>query len=114
MRKTAPFLLVLFAFICLPYALRAQSGRSRAGQTTNGPAMNKTDRDNPTNEEETNGSQVNGQGEEMEGDVLRVDTTLVTVPVNVKDRNGRYIPDLGREDFHIFEDGVEQRIAYFA
>jgi VWFA-related protein len=30
------------------------------------------------------------------------------------DRSGKYIPSLGREDFHIFEDGVEQRIAYFA
>ncbi|HEX8774124.1 MAG TPA: VWA domain-containing protein [Pyrinomonadaceae bacterium] len=114
MRKIAPVLLVLFAFICLPCAPRAQSGRSRAGQNTNSPGMNKTDRDNSVNEEESSAPQLNVQGEEMEGDVLRVETTLVTVPVNVKDRNGRYIPDLSREDFHIFEDGVEQKITYFA
>jgi VWFA-related protein len=58
--------------------------------------------------------QVNAQGETIEGDVLRVATTLVTVPVSVMDRNGKYIPDLSREDFHIFEEGVEQRVAYFA
>jgi VWFA-related protein len=49
-----------------------------------------------------------------EGDVVRVNTTLVTVPVSITDRNGRYIPDLQKDDFHIYEDGVEQQIAYFA
>jgi VWFA-related protein len=48
------------------------------------------------------------------GDIVRVETNLVTVPVSVLDRNGRYIPDLKREDFMIFEDGLEQEIAYFA
>jgi len=48
-----------------------------------------------------------------EGDVVRVDTTLVTVPVSVLDRQGRFIPNLRREDFSIFENGVEQSIAYF-
>jgi Ca-activated chloride channel family protein len=114
MRKIAPVLLLLLAFICLPCVLRAQSGRSRASQSNSGAGMNKTDRDKTVNEEESGASPVNASGEELEGDVLRVDTTLVTVPVNVKDRNGRYIPDLGREDFHIFEDGVEQKITYFA
>ncbi|CAN5749380.1 hypothetical protein BH18ACI4_BH18ACI4_05300 [soil metagenome] len=47
-------------------------------------------------------------------DVIRVNTTLVTVPVNVLDRDGRYIPDLQKEDFHVYEEGVEQELAYFA
>jgi Ca-activated chloride channel family protein len=46
-------------------------------------------------------------------DVVRVSTNLVTVPVNVMDRQGRFIPDLRQEQFHIFEDGAEQKIAYF-
>jgi VWFA-related protein len=49
-----------------------------------------------------------------EGDVVKVDTTLVTVPVSVTDRDGRYLPDLQKDDFHLYEDGVEQQIAYFA
>jgi Ca-activated chloride channel family protein len=49
-----------------------------------------------------------------EDEVLRVDTTLVTVPVSVLDAAGRYVADLRREDFKVFEDGVEQEIAYFA
>jgi VWFA-related protein len=50
----------------------------------------------------------------VEGDVLRVDTALVTVPVSVTDRNGKNIPNLRKQEFHIFDEGVEQRIAYFA
>ena len=49
-----------------------------------------------------------------EGDIVRVDTTLVGVPVTVLDREGRFVPGLKREDFHIYEDGEEQPIAYFA
>jgi VWFA-related protein len=30
------------------------------------------------------------------------------------DRAGKYIPDLRKEDFRVFEDGVEQQVAYFA
>lgn len=46
-------------------------------------------------------------------EVVRVNTTLVTIPVSVLDRNGKFVPDLRREDFHVYEDGVEQEIAYF-
>ena len=49
-----------------------------------------------------------------ENEVVRVNTTLVTVPVSVMDRNGRYIADLSKEDFRLFENGVEQQVAYFA
>ena len=47
-------------------------------------------------------------------DVVRVDTTLVNLPVTVMNRQGRFVPNLRLEDFHIYEDGVEQRIAHFA
>jgi hypothetical protein len=54
-----------------------------------------------------------GPEEVGEGDVVRIDTTLVTVPVSVLDRQGRFIPNLRREDFSVLENGVEQSIAYF-
>ena len=44
---------------------------------------------------------------------VKVETTLVTIPVSVYDRNGLYIPNLGKSNFKIFEDGKEQEIAYF-
>jgi VWFA-related protein len=54
-----------------------------------------------------------GPEEVSEGDVVRVDTTLVTVPVSVMDRQGRFVPNLRREDFSVLENGTEQSIAYF-
>lgn len=54
-----------------------------------------------------------GPEEVSEGDVIRVDTSFVSVPVSVVDRQGRFIPNLKREDFTIFENGVEQQVAHF-
>ncbi|HEU4432206.1 MAG TPA: VWA domain-containing protein [Pyrinomonadaceae bacterium] len=51
--------------------------------------------------------------EVSEGDVVRIDTNLVTVPVSVLDRDGRFISDIQREQFKVFENGVEQKLAYF-
>src|SRR4051794_16041914 len=47
------------------------------------------------------------------GDIIKVDTTLVTIPVSVMDRDGRYVPNLQKEEFRIWEDGVEQEVAFF-
>jgi Ca-activated chloride channel family protein len=51
--------------------------------------------------------------EPAEDEVVRISTNLVTVPVGVMDRRGRFIPDLTQEQFHLFENGIEQEIAYF-
>ena len=55
-----------------------------------------------------------GSNEIDEGSVVRVNTSLITVAAVVMDRNGRYIANLRKEDFRIYEDGVEQEISYFA
>ena len=47
------------------------------------------------------------------GDIIRVSTTLVTIPVSVMDRDGRYIPNLQKEEFRFWEDNVEQDVAFF-
>jgi hypothetical protein len=47
-------------------------------------------------------------------DTIKVDTRLVSVPVIVSDRDGRYIPNLEQPDFKVFQDGTEQPIAFFA
>jgi Ca-activated chloride channel family protein len=56
---------------------------------------------------------ISEQQEVGEGDVVRVEANLVTVPARIMDRDGRYITDLRKEDFQIFEDGVEQEVAFF-
>ena len=53
------------------------------------------------------------KGSVAQDDVIRVNTNLVTVPVTVLDRDGRYVTNLKKEDFQIFEDGLEQDIEIF-
>jgi Ca-activated chloride channel homolog len=48
-----------------------------------------------------------------EGEVVKVDTELVTLNVRVIDRNNRPIDNVRESDFHVFEDGVEQPVAFF-
>lgn len=50
---------------------------------------------------------------EEDDEVIRVETNLVTMPVSVLDRDGRFISGLQQRDFKIFENGVEQKIDYF-
>ncbi len=44
---------------------------------------------------------------------IRLDATLVNIPMLVSDRAGRYIPQLSKEDFILYEDGARQEIAFF-
>src|ERR1700678_802401 len=45
---------------------------------------------------------------------LRIDTTLVLVPVEVSDALNRPVSGLEKENFHVFDDKVEQKIVSFA
>ncbi|MGH9558760.1 MAG: VWA domain-containing protein [Bryobacteraceae bacterium] len=45
---------------------------------------------------------------------LRVDVPLVLIPVHVTTPLGASVTDLRPQNFHLFEDGVEQRITQFA
>ncbi|HEX8503632.1 MAG TPA: VWA domain-containing protein [Pyrinomonadaceae bacterium] len=47
-------------------------------------------------------------------EVVRVNSDLVVLNVTVTDANGRYVHQLKRSDFKIFEDGREQRIGLFS
>jgi len=46
-------------------------------------------------------------------EVIKIETNLVTMPVSVLDRDGRFISGLQQKDFKIFENGVEQKLDYF-
>lgn len=59
-------------------------------------------------------SQPSGPEEVDAGDIIKVNTTLVTIPVSVMDRDGRYVPNLQRDDFRLWEDGIEQEVAFFS
>jgi Ca-activated chloride channel family protein len=44
---------------------------------------------------------------------VKLHATLVQVPVVVSERGGRYVSDLNRDEFAIFEDGVRQNLELF-
>ncbi|MGD9562651.1 MAG: VWA domain-containing protein [Pyrinomonadaceae bacterium] len=46
-------------------------------------------------------------------EIIRVETNLITMPVSVLDREGRFISGLQQKDFRIFENGVEQDVDFF-
>lgn len=50
---------------------------------------------------------------EDDGEIIKVETNLVTMPVSVLDRDGRFISGLQQNDFKIYENGVEQKLDYF-
>jgi len=47
-------------------------------------------------------------------ETIRVDTTLVVVPVTVTDNLHRFVLGLQPGDFRVLEDGVEQKITHFS
>ena len=122
MRKITA-LIFLFSLLVVGPTLQAQTRARRVGQTQP-PTTASASRSQPpvlrgqtppsdgrstqaTNETNTGPEEVD------QNDVIRVDTTLVTIPVSVMDRQGRYIPNLHKEDFRLWEDGVEQNIGFF-
>ena len=46
-------------------------------------------------------------------DVIKIETNLITMPVSVLDRDGRFVSGLQQNDFRIFENGIEQKVDYF-
>jgi VWFA-related protein len=60
-------------------------------------------------------SATSSSGEEVgENDVVRVDTQLITVPVVVRDQQGRHVTGLTASAFQPYEDDFPQRVATFA
>jgi Ca-activated chloride channel family protein len=123
--KSSSKLFLLVVLLLSLGVVSAQTRARRVGQGTPAPAPtspNTSDRA-PVLSGATNGgvrsdkqSQAPSTGpEEVDSnDIIRVNTTLVTIPVSVMERDGRYVPNLRKEDFRLWEDGVEQQIAFFA
>jgi VWFA-related protein len=59
------------------------------------------------------GQATTSKAKTAEDEIITVDTDLVTTPVSVLDRNGRFIAGLKRRDFKIYENNIPQKITYF-
>jgi len=113
MRHAVSALALFLVVTLLAAGLYGQSGRKRSDSTTAPTNSNSNSNANKATESD-DVNVVDGPAETIENDTLRVDTSLVMVPVSVMDRYGKYIPTMRRQDFKIFDQGVEQKIAYFA
>jgi Ca-activated chloride channel homolog len=126
MRKHAALVLFL-ALLASPFGSSfAQSRPRRAGtpappptaqpQAKPSPLPTKPDSSQSSSQTGVRRAPARGEVNEEVGEdeVVRVNASLVTVPVTVLDRDGRFISGLRQEDFRVIEDGVEQEIAYFA
>ena len=130
MKKSFAYL-VLLSLIALPVlSAYSQSRPRRVGQSvpSTAPGTSQTSSStsarppilggaNTSNTQQTatqDPKASNGPEEVEAGDVIRVNTTLVTLPVSVTDRDGRYIPNLTKTDFRLWENGVEQQVAFFS
>ena len=94
----------------------SRSGDSGSGQRP--PVLRRpTD---PARDQDNSGErgqdQQRGEGarpQQGDDDVIKLESTLVNLPLLVSDRSGRYVPQLSKQDFLLYEDGVQQTIASF-
>ena len=58
---------------------------------------------------------VKAQGDKTQepAEVIKVYSNLVSVPVIVSDRDGHYISGLNEQDFKLYDNSAEQKLAYF-
>lgn len=99
----------VFCILFFALASAFASGQTRKAKPPSPPALKSkaADTDDPTPSKTATKTTV------ADDDVITVDTNLVTTPVTVVDRNGRFIPGLKKKDFKISENGVLQKITYF-
>ena len=101
-RTTASLIALLLLLVC-SHSLRAQTPE----QPRTAPVL----RPSGTYSQETSKKGSSGVDE---SNVVRFSASMITVPAVVMDRNGRYVGNLRKEDFRVYEDGVEQNLSYFA
>lgn len=68
----------------------------------------------PVNREAENKTPVKKTIDEADENIIRVETDLVIIPARVSSRDGRPVVNLKREEFKIYENGVEQQLEYFS
>jgi Mg-chelatase subunit ChlD len=83
----------------------ATNDRTQTNQQTSG---SQNPRGNPQQSGSTQQSQNDSQDE-----TIKLDATLVNIPILVSDRSNRYVSQLSAKDFILYEDGVQQEVAFF-
>jgi Ca-activated chloride channel homolog len=120
MRRTLPLLALATAAAAGVFAQGSNATRPRVVPT---PAPPTVQGDVPVDSRRTGPPVLGGDSRRPaptptpetadESDVIKVETNLITMPVSVLDRDGRFVTGLQQKDFQIFENGIEQKVDYF-
>lgn len=100
--------LAIFLVVAASYGQAGRGSQTGSGKANSRPAVTPTPKPTSTPDEPT------GDIGEVDGPEIVVDTKLVTIPVRVIDRKGRFIGGLKKENFKVFEDSAEQEVALFS
>ena len=106
MKSSAVWGLIL---LCFFGSLNAQSRRSQTYSESASTLEKKSSRLSPEPQLETTPT-ISNEDEE----VIRVETDLIMVPTFIADRKGRSIGNIKKSEFKVYENGIEQEVAYFA
>lgn len=110
--RTLPAAFVLFVLTVFAAGISAQSGRTET--KTDGKKNQRKEQPTPTPLKTPAPSSEKTIAAADDGEVIKVSTQLVSVPVRVMDKKGRFIAGLAKENFKVFENGTEQEIALFS
>lgn len=107
---------VLLALVSAGGIANAQSGRERPapGSKANQRPVRSSPSATPTPAPETVDPGTDTASPDDDGEIIKVNTQLVSLPVRVMDKKGRFLGGLGKENFKVYEDGIEQQVALFS
>jgi VWFA-related protein len=106
-------ILVVVGIVCA----WSSSGSAQSGRKRQSPPSSPNEKQSPKDSDKEKGADkplADNTPESFDEDgTIKVDTALVTIPVSVIDRDGKFVPFLTKRDFRLYEDGVEQDIEIF-
>jgi Ca-activated chloride channel homolog len=122
----ARFLVIVLLIAGVSLPVSAQSGRKRQGkspsQTTTQNKEKTLNQDSPKNEPEEEEEEEKPSSKPLadntpttvtDDGTIKLETSLVTIPVSVINSEGKFFSNLKKRNFNIFEDDVKQEIASF-
>ncbi len=110
MKKLSLFIILLL----IGASFVSNIAQSRPQTGTGNSKINQRPTPTPPTETVATNQLNNEKIEVVDDDVINVEINLVSVPVKVLDRSGKFIAGLTKENFKLFEDEIEQEIAYFS
>ena len=107
--------LICVVFMGLAVVVNGQSGRENpsTGTKTNQRPVSPSSTPTPLSDIK-DPNPVDSTTAVDDQEIIKVNTQLVTIPVRVMDKKGRFVAGLAKENFKVFEDGVEKELALFS